>query len=61
MTETELVDEIIKESGLSKVDVENAINALKSVIKNELKKGGNVEIGDFGTFGFPWNIEESED
>ena len=55
------VEEITKESGLSRVDVENAINALKSIIKHELMEGGCVEIDDFGAFGFPWNMEDGNE
>lgn len=50
MNKGELVDAIAKESGLTKVDSEKALNATISSVKNALAKGDSVQLIGFGTF-----------
>lgn len=50
MNKTELVAEIAKNTGLTKVDSEKATEALLNTIAATLKKGDEVRLVGFGTF-----------
>lgn len=45
-----LVDAIVKEVDIKKVDAEKALKATLGAISKELKKGGTVTLIGFGTF-----------
>ncbi len=48
MNKTQLIDEVVKKSGLSKKDAKGAVEATIDVIKKNVKKG--VALVGFGTF-----------
>ncbi len=50
MNKGQLVDAIAKDSGLTKVDAEKALNATVSSVKKALSKGESVQLIGFGTF-----------
>jgi len=50
MNKTEFIAAIAENAGISKKDVEKAVNAYSEVVKAELKKGEKVQIVGFGTF-----------
>lgn len=50
MNKTELVAAIADEAGISKKDAEKALKAFTDVVGEELKKGGKIQLGGFGTF-----------
>ncbi len=50
MNKTELIDAMVKETGLSKKDATAALNAFVDVVSKELKKKGKVQLVGFGTF-----------
>lgn len=50
MNKAELVDEISKETGLTKKDSEAALKSFIGVVSKELSKGDDVQIIGFGTF-----------
>ncbi len=50
MNKAELVDEISKETGLTKKDSEAALKSFIGVVSKELSKGNDVQIIGFGTF-----------
>ena len=51
MNKTELVAEIAKNTGLTKVDSERAVEAFLNAMSATLKKGDEVRLTGFGTFG----------
>lgn len=50
MNKTELIDKIAEGSGLSKADSKKALDACVAAIKEELAKGGRIQLVGFGTF-----------
>lgn len=50
MNKTELVEAIAKEAGFTKKDITTAIEAMTTVITNELENGGEVKLTGIGTF-----------
>ncbi|MBO5166479.1 MAG: HU family DNA-binding protein [Lachnospiraceae bacterium] len=50
MNKTELVAAMADQAGLSKKDAEKALAAFTSVVTDELKNGGKVQLVGFGTF-----------
>lgn len=50
MNKAKLIDKISKETGVSKKQVEDMINAMVDATISELQKGGKVSITGFGTF-----------
>jgi DNA-binding protein HU-beta len=50
MNKTELIDAIVKETGLTKKDASKALDALTATVAKELKKKGKVQLVGFGTF-----------
>jgi DNA-binding protein HU-beta len=50
MTKSEFVDQVAAESGLSKGDAGEAVDAVLTVIEGTLKRGGEVSFTGFGKF-----------
>ena len=50
MTKSEFVDQVAAESGLSKGDAGNAVDAMLQVIEDTLKRGGEINFTGFGKF-----------
>ena len=50
MNKTELIDAIAAGAGLSKADAKKSLDAAVAAIKDELAKGGKVQLVGFGTF-----------
>lgn len=50
MNKGELIDEIAKESGLTKAESEKALNAALQSITRSLKDGSSVQLVGFGSF-----------
>ena len=50
MNKTELVDAIAKETGLTKKDAGNALDAIIETVSKALKKKDKVQLVGFGTF-----------
>ncbi len=54
MNKSELVDDVAKATGLSKVQSQKAVEAIFDTIKVTLKKGQEVRIVGFGT----WSVAQ---
>ncbi len=50
MNKADLVDHVVKETGMTKKDSEKAINAVFEGITSALAKGDKVQLVGFGTF-----------
>ena len=50
MNKTELIEEIAKQTGLTKKDSEAALKAFTETVTKQLKKGQKVQLVGFGTF-----------
>ncbi|GHU16763.1 DNA-binding protein HU-beta [Alphaproteobacteria bacterium] len=50
MNKSELIDAIAKDSGLTKLDSEKAVNSLISAMQDALRKGDDVTLVGFGSF-----------
>ena len=50
MTKSEFVDQVASESGLSKGEAGEAVDAVLQVISDTLKRGGEVNFTGFGKF-----------
>ena len=50
MNKTELVDAIAKETGLTKKDAGNALDAITETVSKALKKKDKVQLVGFGSF-----------
>ena len=50
MTKSEFVDQVAAESGLSKGDASNAVDAVLQVVEDTLKRGGEISFTGFGKF-----------
>ena len=50
MTKSDFVDKVAQQSGLSKKDAGNAVDAVLSSIENALKSGQDVSFTGFGKF-----------
>jgi DNA-binding protein HU-beta len=50
MNKSELVDAISKDSGLTKLDSEKAVNSFVAVVQSALKDGNDVALVGFGSF-----------
>lgn len=50
MTKSEFVDQVAAESGLSKGDAGEAVDAVLTVIEGTLKRGGEISFTGFGKF-----------
>ncbi len=50
MNKTELVDAIARDSGLTKVDAQSALDSFTNAVQQQLRKGNDVAITGFGKF-----------
>jgi DNA-binding protein HU-beta len=50
MTKAEIIAEIVNKTGIEKVAVEAAVEAIMDSIKTSMSKGENVYLRGFGTF-----------
>lgn len=50
MNKSELVSQMAEKAGITIKDAAKALNAFQSVISEELKNGGKVQLVGFGTF-----------
>ena len=50
MTKAELVNSVANKTGLSKVKVDETLQAIQESIKSEVKRGGKINLQGFGTF-----------
>lgn len=50
MTKSDLVDQVSERTGLTKKDSGRAIEALFDTIRDELQRGGKVQLVGFGSF-----------
>ena len=50
MNKSELVDAVVRETGLTKKDTEATINSVMNVVSNALAKKDKVQLVGFGTF-----------
>ncbi|WP_265515441.1 DNA-binding protein HupB [Nitratireductor luteus] len=50
MNKNELVSAVADKAGLSKGDAQSAVDAVFTVVTDELKKGGDVRLVGFGNF-----------
>ncbi len=50
MNKNELIEEVAKKSGATKAQAAKIVDATISSISNQLKKGGQVRLVNFGTF-----------
>ena len=50
MTKSEFVDQVSSESGLSKGDASDAVDAVLTIIQGTLQRGGDINFTGFGKF-----------
>ncbi|MGI8845535.1 MAG: HU family DNA-binding protein [Thermoleophilaceae bacterium] len=50
VTKSEFVDQVASESGLSKSDAGEAVDAVLTVVEGTLKRGGEISFTGFGKF-----------
>lgn len=50
MTKSDLVDQVSERTGMTKKDSGRAIEALFDTIRDELQRGGKVQLVGFGSF-----------
>ncbi len=50
MNRKELIDALAEKTGLSKKDADNFLSTFVDTVKEELKKGGSVNLVGFGSF-----------
>jgi len=50
VTKADIINEIADQTGIDKADVQEAIEAFFSVIKNSMAEGENIYIRGFGSF-----------
>lgn len=50
MNKAELIEQIAKDAGLTKVQANEALNSFTNTVVSSLKKGENVTLVGFGTF-----------
>lgn len=50
LNKAQLIAEVAKDSGMTKVDAERAVKSTFDAISRSLKKGSNVTLIGFGTF-----------
>jgi len=50
VTKSEFVDQVSSESGLSKGDASDAVDAVLTVIQGTLQRGGDINFTGFGKF-----------
>ncbi|MBY7703583.1 HU family DNA-binding protein [Vibrio harveyi] len=57
MTKKDLIDEIIINENISKVDAEKVVNRLFEAISNHLASGEEVSVAGFGKFSISERVE----
>jgi DNA-binding protein HU-beta len=50
MTKADIVNEILKNTGIEKVTVQKTVEALMETVKDSLQEGKNVYLRGFGSF-----------
>lgn len=50
MTKADIISQIAEQTGIDKADVQVAVEAFFSVIKNSLAEGDNIYVRGFGSF-----------
>lgn len=50
MNKTELIDQIAKGTGLTKIETEAVVDAVLTLVRQELVSGGQVDLRGFGSF-----------
>ena len=50
MTKAEIINEIVKTTGLDKIVAETTVEAVMETIKNSMMQGENIYLRGFGTF-----------
>ncbi len=50
MTKAEIISEISEKTGISKTDVQASVEALFTVVKDNMSKGTNIYVRGFGSF-----------
>ena len=50
MTKADIINEVSKHTGFTKIEVENQLDCILNVIKTALSKGNRVDIRGFGSF-----------
>ena len=50
MNKAELIEQMAKDAGLTKVQANEVLNSFTNAVVNSLKKGENVTLVGFGTF-----------
>ncbi|OPZ64182.1 MAG: DNA-binding protein HU [Firmicutes bacterium ADurb.Bin506] len=50
MTKSDLVDQVAERTGMTKKDSTRAVEALFDTIREELQRGGKVQLVGFGSF-----------
>lgn len=50
MTKAEVISEIAQKTGVDKSDVQTAVEAFFTVVKNSMTEGNNIYIRGFGSF-----------
>lgn len=63
LTNKNVVDQIVRETSLSAGDVSNALISLATVVRDAMKLGQSVDLGDLGSFriAVPAKMMNSED
>ena len=50
MTKADIINEISEKTGIDKIDVQVAVEAFFSVVKNSMAEGENIYVRGFGSF-----------
>ena len=50
MTKSDIINEVSKNTGFTKVEVENQLDSILNTIKISLSKGNRIDIRGFGSF-----------
>ncbi|MEQ9104322.1 MAG: HU family DNA-binding protein [Rhodothermales bacterium] len=50
MTKADIIDKISEGTGLTKMETEAVVNGFITVVKNEMLRGGRVDLRGFGAF-----------
>lgn len=50
MTKADIIDKISDGTGLTKLETEAVVNGFMTVVKNEMLRGGRVDLRGFGAF-----------
>ena len=50
MTKADIINEVSKNTGFTKIEIENQLECILNAIKSSLSKGDRVDIRGFGSF-----------